>query len=283
MSSPPSPAAPGRIGTRASNATKHPGLSKPKVVRRSSADVKTAALAKEAAKKSKKEAQQAGIKRVADFESMAITNEELGNATPRPNFAPRANLDSDSCRVSDGNNQLNDSDVDIKSTKTSVPKGKKKRGPAAGAKGKKKQLPTVVESDNDSEPVFLSNLKKGRVPKRPILEETDSDGFSPPLKKWGKSKVDPLEAAKNEPEGRDIPPSKKLKVTKGSDVDIEVAEPGKKKGSIRGAIASIQQETNANKRFGDGPQWSQRGKEGGGQECRPGRRAGRSYYFKASK
>lgn len=70
----------------------------------------------------KKETQQAGIKHVADFESMAKTNEELGNATLRPNFSPCANLDSDSCRISDANNQSNGSDVDIKSTKKIVRK-----------------------------------------------------------------------------------------------------------------------------------------------------------------
>jgi hypothetical protein len=93
-------------------------------------------------------------------------------------------------------------------------------------------------------------------------------------------------------EGGEVLPSKKPKVTKVSDVDMEqkVKKPtsGKqKKESIREAIAAIQQATSADssrevavtvaeegekskdvvstasiKRFGDGPQWNQQGKGG---------------------
>ena len=57
-----------RIGTRSSNASKHPGLASKPVTHRTSAEVKATAKAKEAAKKAKKEAQQARLKRVAEFE-----------------------------------------------------------------------------------------------------------------------------------------------------------------------------------------------------------------------
>lgn len=98
MSSPPP-----RIGTRASNATRHPGLPNKSAARRTSAEVKAAKDAKEAAKKAKIEAQQARLERVADFESQAKMNEDMANATPRPHFAPREyNLNSDAYRISDG-------------------------------------------------------------------------------------------------------------------------------------------------------------------------------------
>ena len=44
----------------------------------------------------KKQAQEARIKRVTEFESNARNNEDLINATPRPNFAPHGSQpDSD--------------------------------------------------------------------------------------------------------------------------------------------------------------------------------------------
>ena len=57
--------------------------------RRTSAEVKAAAMAKAAAKIAKKEAQLTRIQRVAEFESSAKHNEDITDATPRPNFAPR--------------------------------------------------------------------------------------------------------------------------------------------------------------------------------------------------
>lgn len=160
-------------------------------------------------------------------------------------------------------NQSDDSDV-VKPTRTT----KKKKTPVAG-------LTAIAEDsdDNDNETIFLSDLKKGRVRKRPILEETDSDGFGPLSFKNLKSKAGPggPGAAENVPdnsaaaEGGDIPPSKKLKLAEVSDVDAEVAKPGgtgKKKDTVRGAIEAIQKDNSAGKRFGDGPEWNRRGKEG---------------------
>ena len=82
--------------TRASNSSKHPGLLVKPATRRTSADVKAAAKVKEAANAAKKQAKEAHIKRVAEFESNAQDHEDLIDATPRPNFTRRdSNPDSD--------------------------------------------------------------------------------------------------------------------------------------------------------------------------------------------
>ena len=88
---------PRRMSTCPANTSKHPGLvaSKP-TTRRSSAEVKSAAKVKAAAKIAKKEAQLAGIQRVAEFESNAKHDEDIADATPHPNFAPRGHPASDS-------------------------------------------------------------------------------------------------------------------------------------------------------------------------------------------
>jgi hypothetical protein len=51
--------------------------------------VKAEADAKAAAKAAKKEAQQAWIKHIAGFETEAMANEDLIDATPWSNFAPK--------------------------------------------------------------------------------------------------------------------------------------------------------------------------------------------------
>jgi hypothetical protein len=256
MSSPP-----GRIGTRASNAAKHPGLTNKPVSRRTSAEVAAAKKAKEAAKKAKKEAQQARLERVAEFESQAKMNEDAVDATPRPKFPPReCHFDSDAYCISDGvteiANQSDDSD-DNKS-ETIVPK-RKKKAPAA-------ELTTIAESSaDDNLDILFSDLKaRGRLRKRPILEETDSDGFGPPLLNR-MSKAIPGGAAENglensaAAEGGDKPALKKPKLAKAPDVDDVVVKPDghgkKKKDTVREAIEAIQK----GKCFGDGPEW---GKEG---------------------
>lgn len=80
--------------TRASNATTHPGLVTKSAARRSpgraKAEKDAKKAAKAAAKQAKIEAEQARLKRVADFESQVMMNEEVADATPRPNFTPRA-------------------------------------------------------------------------------------------------------------------------------------------------------------------------------------------------
>ena len=82
--------------THASNSSKHPGLLVKPATHRTSADVKAAAEVKEAANAAKKQAKEAHIKRVAEFESNAQDHEDLIDATPRPNFTRRdSNPDSD--------------------------------------------------------------------------------------------------------------------------------------------------------------------------------------------
>jgi hypothetical protein len=82
------PTPPRRMSTRPGNTSKHPGLPVASTTRRTSAEVKAAARAKEAAKKERKDAEIARIKRVTEFESKAKDNEDITDATPRPNFAP---------------------------------------------------------------------------------------------------------------------------------------------------------------------------------------------------
>ena len=78
--------------TRPGNAKKHFGLiGKTTTVRRTLAQVKAAAAAKRAAKDAKDAARTASIRHAAEFESMALDNEDLIDATPRPKFTPNAN------------------------------------------------------------------------------------------------------------------------------------------------------------------------------------------------
>jgi len=74
------------------NATKHPGLiGKMSTVHRNSAQVKAAAAAKRATKDAKDAARTASICHATEFESTALDNEDLIDATPQPNFTPNAN------------------------------------------------------------------------------------------------------------------------------------------------------------------------------------------------
>jgi len=75
--------------TRSTNATQHPGLIVKSSKRRTPAEVKAAKEAKEAAKEAKRQAKNASINRAAEFESSAMANEDILDATPRPNFNPR--------------------------------------------------------------------------------------------------------------------------------------------------------------------------------------------------
>lgn len=298
----------GRIGTRSSNSSKHPGLANKGTVRRTSAEVKAAAKAKEAAKNAKKKAHEARIQRVAEFESMAKTNEETMDATPRPNFAPRVNHTSPGPGSdislappgeSDGNN-LPDSAI---LAETPAPK----KIPAVKAKNSKKLTTNAENSGDESEPLSL-NIPRGRpVYPAPVLEETDTDGDSPPMRSW-RRKRDARRAAQDEPEDsesvvaeeKDLPPPSKK--SRNSNVEKPQLEAGrKKKESVHNAIAAIQQEMSADsgqarekqkedevtviepegnlrksqsagsKRFGDGPQWKRQEEEnaGGSLKKRP--------------
>ena len=318
------------MATRSSNSSKHPGLANKTTTRRTSAEVKAAAKAKEAAKVAKKEAQQARIKRVAEFESEARDNEDLIDATPRPNFVPRGSHPNSDTGLetsevdgpnSDGHMYIpadesdDASDDFIKSAEaTPVPKRTKKGTPAAaatkatkpGTAGKvgakaNKQLATIAENSDDETSPPLS--KKARMSSRSelIMEGTDSDGVDPPLKHWkpkGRGHATETEGSAAAESDMDVPPSKKRKLVRDVDMEQEVTEKlgKKKKESVREAIAAIQQGQrvasadsnsrqasekrgevavkekaravvieakkslkNVSKRFGDGPQWNQRG------------------------
>lgn len=288
----------GRIGTRSSNSSKHPGLANKTTLRRTSVEVKAAAKAKEAAKKAKKEAHEARIHRVAEFESREKTNEEQTDATPRPDFATR---DSE---ISDGHSlappgESDDSDS-VKPAEMPVPKarGRKKGIPAA----RRKELASIAEKPRDESEPVLSKKTQASTRKRPIMEETDTDGDGPPLRNWKpKAKRDGFTASKETPdEPEDFaadeeknlpPPSKKPRNSNVKEKDSEAGR-RKKKESIRDAIAAIQQATSADsgqasekrgedevtaveggkkskssggKRFGDGPQLNRQGEKNGGR------------------
>jgi hypothetical protein len=187
--------------TRASNASKHPGLASKPAPRRTSAEVKAAAKAKEAAKVAKKHAQEARVKRVAEFESNARNNEDLIDATPRPNFTPRGShpdLDTGlGTSEDDGSNpdkhtsippdeSGDESDNYIQSAEVMpIPKGKKKANLAGIAQKVSstatEQLATIAEnSEGDSEPLALKRATRWGQ----IMEETDSDGVAPPFRDW---------------------------------------------------------------------------------------------------
>lgn len=73
--------------TRPKNAKQRPGLvTLPTTKRRTTAEVKADKEAKKAAKEAKTQAKKDGIQRAAAFESAAIVNEDLMDATPRPKF-----------------------------------------------------------------------------------------------------------------------------------------------------------------------------------------------------
>ncbi|KIM71183.1 hypothetical protein PILCRDRAFT_93990, partial [Piloderma croceum F 1598] len=76
--------------TRSTNATQHPGLVVKSSTRQTPAEVKAANEAKEAAKEAKRQAKEASINRATEFESNAMANEDFLDATPQPNFNPRA-------------------------------------------------------------------------------------------------------------------------------------------------------------------------------------------------
>ena len=148
-------------------------------------------------------------------------NEDMTDAMPCPNFAPRStNPDSDMGLCSDtlappgGPGDLSDDSEFIKSVETCVPKIT--------------QLATIAKNSGAESEPGLS--KKARVPpKRIILEETDSDGFSPQMKNWIPKSKQYSSGDESEPEvqgsvaaeSRDMPPLERNKVAKVSDVNKE--------------------------------------------------------------
>ena len=254
--------------TRASNASKRPGLATKPAPCRTSAEVQAAAKAKEAASAAKKQAQEACIKRVAEFESNARTNEDLIDATPRPNFAPCGSQpDSDAdlgTSEDDGPNpdkhtytppdeSADESDNSMQSAEImSVPKGKKKTTLAAAANkvtksgmarkvglATTKQLVTIAENvERDSEPSIFrrSDWWKGQV-----LEETDSNGIAPPLRYWKPKAQGRDTEMVDSKRDTEAPPSKKPKVVKNAVEQESMEKLAKKKQSIHEAITAVQQ------------------------------------------
>lgn len=85
--------------TRLKNATQHPGLVNKPATRRTTAEVKAIAQAKQAAKVAKKEAKMASVHRAAAFESTAMAEEDFMDATPRPKFNPRSTSHATSTKM----------------------------------------------------------------------------------------------------------------------------------------------------------------------------------------
>jgi hypothetical protein len=105
-------------------------------------------------------------------------------------------------------------------------------------------------SSSDSESVsfalkeILRNLPLPLL-KEPILEETDSDGFGPPMRHW-KRKARPITSDdENSPAAesdKDLQSSKNPKNAKNSNTNPEQGKPAKrKKNAIDEAVAAIQQ------------------------------------------
>jgi hypothetical protein len=78
--------------TRLTNATRHPGLIVKAAKHRTTTEVKAAAEAKQATKDAKQQAKVASIHCAAAFESTAMADEDLMDATPQPNFNSRSNI-----------------------------------------------------------------------------------------------------------------------------------------------------------------------------------------------
>jgi hypothetical protein len=255
----------GRMGTRSSNSSKHPGLVTKTTTRRSSADVKAAAKVKEDGKKAKKEDQDARIQRVADFESSAKTAEELADATPRPKFATRGTHDAE---ISDGQSLAPPGDSDDYEMRLPNLK-KRKRIPTR----KKKDLATIAEDSGDEDNIILYTGPID-VPKRVILEETDTDGDGPPLRNW-KRKAKQEISDDDEPavaEEKTIPPpskkARKMSNDEDSEQQMEKPQPKtskKKKPSVREAVAAIQQAKSGETSKDRGRQGEERAEESHGQ------------------
>ena len=79
-----------QIETRAKNKTTHPGKVCKTTKRRTKEEVQQEKDAKAQAKADLAEARQQSINRTAEFERADIANEDMVDATPRPNFTPKS-------------------------------------------------------------------------------------------------------------------------------------------------------------------------------------------------
>jgi hypothetical protein len=96
--------------TRLTNATQRPGLVVKPAKRRTPAEVKAATEAKEVAKEAKKQAKEASINCAAEFKNNAITNKDLVDATPRPNFNPRPSTSTETGSETETSHDIDMSD-----------------------------------------------------------------------------------------------------------------------------------------------------------------------------
>jgi hypothetical protein len=226
--------------------------------------VKAEAKAKAAAKAVKKQGKQDQIEGVAGFKTEAMANEDLLDATPQPNFAPRSRTrvesedlevdepNADGCTHVPGETDPDDeSDDDTRSAEAMpIPPRKKKQAPAVAptkaskpvpARKVSKKLDTIAESSEDeSEPP----LSKVRLKKRAmVVEDTDEELLSKKSKvKVKATKYQEMASFESEP---DLPPPKKAKVAQ-EDIGLQgmVGKSGKrKKESICEAIAAVQEQT----------------------------------------
>jgi hypothetical protein len=233
------------------------------------AEVKAEAKAKAAAKAVKKQVKQDQIEHVAGFETKVMANEDLMDATPQPNFAPRShtcvksedleskdpevdepNADGHTYVPGDSANPDNESDDEESVEVMPISARRKKQAPIAPTKASKpvparkvsKQLDTIAESSEDEteQPLSKVTLKKRAM----VVEDSDDDGIKQLSKKLKVKAKKSQETASLESE-LDLPPPKKAKVAQ-EDVGLqEMAEKSgkRKKESVCKAIAAVQEWT----------------------------------------
>ena len=150
--------------TRLKNATQHPGLVVGPAKCRTTAEVKAATEAKQAANVAKKQAKIASIHRAAEFESTTMAKEELLDATPRPKFNSKSSSLAASAKMvasSNLNIQMSDStltendDEPEDSTEDDKPEDSAEDG--------------ITEDDFEKTPIPISKKRKA-VPSEAVLK-----------------------------------------------------------------------------------------------------------------
>ena len=86
---PKSTVAPSQVKTRAKNKTTHPGVPDQALPRRTSAEVENEREVKAQAAAARQEKKRQSIRLAAEFEDAAMANEDIVDATPRPQFTPK--------------------------------------------------------------------------------------------------------------------------------------------------------------------------------------------------
>jgi hypothetical protein len=222
--------------------------------------VKAAKEAKQAAKDAKAKAKMASIHRAAEFESNAMVNEDVMDATPRPNFNPKeARLATSDIDMSDGSDldehtyiPPEDSTEDDwmgsegSAEETPMPLSKKgKGGPKGVAQAPKAAPKPLARSFAIADLADEAAVKCGRSQRMNIADDsaTESDSVSPPpptkkARAEGTAeqsvKITDGSATKSD----SMPP---LNKGKGKAVEkVEDKKPKKVKESIRNAIEAAQ-------------------------------------------